>query len=587
VAESISVLILEDSPDDAVLMARELRRSGYEPDWRRVATAEAFLAHLRPAPDLILADYRLPQFTGLDALRYLKSSGLDVPFIVVSGAISEDVAVECMREGAADYLLKDRLARLGPAVRRAREAHAIRTRQRLATEETVRQAVALREQDAFLQSVLNSVSAHVAVIDGQGVITAANRAWKRFALDNDSYRDDGYIGENYLDVCRAAIARGDESAGRALVGISAVLAGTEQGFALEYVCSSPTVERWFLMQVSPLVDGGGAVIAHIDITLHRQMENLLRRYQLLAGHSRDIMLFIAADGRIVEANRAAEQCYGYSRDELLSLHLHDLRAPETRAALESQMAQACKRGILFETRHMRHDGTQFPVEVSSAGIEIEGEAVFVSVVRDITERHEAAEALRASEERYRRLFENAPVGIMELDLLSTPARTVRANRQAAALFGWSVEDLLSNPITLLASPEVFDELHVFLEGVRQGEAGSVETMGRRRDATSFPVRVYATPLAPAARRRIIITLEDLTAEHARRSAEAAVEEERRRIAREIHDGLAQNLASQRLLIGLWHDMLDHNPAGLHAELDTLDRVLGESIQEARRAIFAA
>lgn len=131
----LRVLILEDRPADVELILLELRQAGFEPDWLRVETEADYLAHLDPALDIILADYSLPQFDGLRALHLLQESGLDIPFIIVSGAISEDVAVEAMRDGAADYLFKDRLARLGPGVAHALEQKRLRDDKRQAEKE--------------------------------------------------------------------------------------------------------------------------------------------------------------------------------------------------------------------------------------------------------------------------------------------------------------------------------------------------------------------------------------------------------------------------------------------------------------------
>ncbi|MDY7077771.1 MAG: histidine kinase [Chloroflexota bacterium] len=118
----LRVLILEDRPADAKLMLRELHQAGFEPDWECAETEADYVAALRRGTqlyetfDVILADYSLPQFDALRALHLLREYGLDIPFIVITGSVSEEVAVECMKQGAADYLLKDRLARLGPAV---------------------------------------------------------------------------------------------------------------------------------------------------------------------------------------------------------------------------------------------------------------------------------------------------------------------------------------------------------------------------------------------------------------------------------------------------------------------------------------
>ena len=115
-AMPLQVLILEDCALDAELMLDHLREAGFDPKSRVVDTERAYLAHLDPGLDLVLSDFSMPQFDARRALQLLKARGLEVPFIIVSGHIGEDVAVQCMREGASDYLLKDRLARLGPAV---------------------------------------------------------------------------------------------------------------------------------------------------------------------------------------------------------------------------------------------------------------------------------------------------------------------------------------------------------------------------------------------------------------------------------------------------------------------------------------
>ncbi len=121
VAMSVRVVVLEDNPDDAELAILELERAGFAPEWRRVQTESEFLEALRDPCDLILADYNLPDFDALSALSRVASSGIDVPFIIVSGSSGEDAAVNAMQRGAADYVLKDRLARLGQAARRALE----------------------------------------------------------------------------------------------------------------------------------------------------------------------------------------------------------------------------------------------------------------------------------------------------------------------------------------------------------------------------------------------------------------------------------------------------------------------------------
>jgi diguanylate cyclase (GGDEF)-like protein len=119
VAEKLRLVHVEDNPADAELMARTLREAGYEVDWQRVETEDTFLRALESTPDVVIADYDLPRFSGLRALELLRQRHTHMPFIVVSGTIGEERAAETIRLGADDYLLKDRLARLPAAVRNA------------------------------------------------------------------------------------------------------------------------------------------------------------------------------------------------------------------------------------------------------------------------------------------------------------------------------------------------------------------------------------------------------------------------------------------------------------------------------------
>src|ERR1041385_8213647 len=111
-------------------MLRELRQYGYTVEWTRVDTEAAYLANLRPELDVILADFSLPQFNAIKALKLLRERNLDIPFIVVTGSLSEEAAAEVIKQGADDYLIKDRLVRLGQAVASAIEAKRLRDEKR-------------------------------------------------------------------------------------------------------------------------------------------------------------------------------------------------------------------------------------------------------------------------------------------------------------------------------------------------------------------------------------------------------------------------------------------------------------------------
>jgi CheY-like chemotaxis protein len=143
------VLVVEDVPADAELVLRQLQQSGIDFAATVVDSEADYLVELEREPDLVLADYSLPNFSATRALEILRNRGLDTPFIIVSGMIGEEVAVAAMQSGADDYLLKDRLARLGPAVTRALEQRQLRSAKRRAEERAV--ADLLRVHDAAQQ----------------------------------------------------------------------------------------------------------------------------------------------------------------------------------------------------------------------------------------------------------------------------------------------------------------------------------------------------------------------------------------------------------------------------------------------------
>lgn len=146
----LQVLIVEDRAADAELMAKELQRAGFNVDWQRVDNERDFRMRLTPGLDLILSDYNVPGFGANPAMEAVRESKLDVPLIIVSGSIGDDRAAECLKMGATDYILKDRMARLGPAVGRALKDRKMR-------QEKLRAEAALRISEEQMRGILSTV----------------------------------------------------------------------------------------------------------------------------------------------------------------------------------------------------------------------------------------------------------------------------------------------------------------------------------------------------------------------------------------------------------------------------------------------
>jgi PAS domain S-box-containing protein/diguanylate cyclase (GGDEF)-like protein len=167
--KNLRVLILEDVAADAELMVHELHRAGGAFDWQRVSREQDFAAALDDPPDVILADYAMPGFSVSEAIAIMRSRSLDIPFIVVTGTLGDDEASRCMRLGVADYLLKDRLARLPEAVVQALDKKRLREQQAHADR-------SLRESERLKDAIIRSALDSVITIDGEGRIIEFNPA---------------------------------------------------------------------------------------------------------------------------------------------------------------------------------------------------------------------------------------------------------------------------------------------------------------------------------------------------------------------------------------------------------------------------
>jgi PAS domain S-box-containing protein len=329
-------------------------------------------------------------------------------------------------------------------------------------------------------------------------------------------------------------------------------------------------------------------IAIENARLYSEADRLRRFNEGMVRSMQEGILVEGTDGRFTYANPAASEKLGYSMDELFSLRWEqicaggpeiDLGADGTRQAVWQQDHD--------ETVLQTKEGRQVPVQVSRQPL-ILGDRTTgtLSVFMDITARKESEAALLKSEERFRNLFENAPLCIFELDLAQRPHTIVNCNRQAEKVYGWSRSEFASLGIeNLLAHGDVPSHEQIE-DSITPGSAVTLESVHRRRDGSRFPVRISAAPSSGPGGTHVILTVEDMTIEQSRRTEEQAIAEERRRIAREIHDGLAQNLASLRLQARLWHNLIDDDPERMHTEVENMRVLLREQIRDVRRSIFA-
>jgi len=187
----IRVLIIEDSDNDKELLLLELRRGGYDPEYTCVETAEAMNSALDQREwDIIISDYSMPRFSGITALKIVKDRKLDVPFILISGTIGEEIAVKAMREGASDYLMKGNIKRLIPAIERELKDAEVR-KQRIKAEEE------LHKNEAMLLLILNSIPQSIFWKDRNSIYLGSNKVFAKEAGFEDPEQ---LIGKSDFDL---------------------------------------------------------------------------------------------------------------------------------------------------------------------------------------------------------------------------------------------------------------------------------------------------------------------------------------------------------------------------------------------------
>jgi PAS domain S-box-containing protein len=320
VAIPIKILIVEDVEEDAELMVRALRGAGFEPEWQRVETEEELVACIKSNPQLILADYTLPRLDAPRVLEIVAEKGVDVPVIIVTGSIGEVKAVDCMRLGAADYLLKDRLTRLGTAVSLILETKANKRKKQLAEK-------ALQDSEARYRSLVENLPIGVFLKDRESKYLSVNETYARSL----GLRPEQIFGKTDFDFYpKAAAAIYQQKDQRVLQ--------TGERIEYEHEDEQGGHKRFLHVLKAPLRDNEdnivGVVGAVIDITERRKLEAQFRQAQKMEAVGR------LSGGVAHDFNNMLGVILGFTElaimklpaDEPVQMYLEEVRTAAQRSA---------------------------------------------------------------------------------------------------------------------------------------------------------------------------------------------------------------------------------------------------------------
>ncbi len=399
------ILYLEDEPRDAELVQASLEAEGIVCDVARADTQAGFVALLQQGGfDLILADYTLPLFDGISALKIAQEVCPELPFIFVSGTLVEEMAIEALKMGATDYVFKTRLSRIGPSVRRALREAGERAERKKA-EEALRQSEASLREQAKLLSLTHDA---IFVRDMKGTI----KYWNRGAEELYGWTVDetaGKVAHELLktvfpvpfDQIEEALMRTDRWEGE--------LAHTTKSGTQLTVAS-----RWSLERDAQRMPTA-VLVTNTDVTERKRAEQAREEIEeqwRAAFESNPTMYFVVdAEGKIVLVNTFGAEKLGYSVHELLGQPVLNVFYEPDRVAVQ-QHAQECfekpGRMMKWEARKIRKDGTMLWVRETANAVSLKNRLVLLVVCEDITEQKRAEEAARRSESELRDLIENVP-----------------------------------------------------------------------------------------------------------------------------------------------------------------------------------
>ncbi len=452
----IAILHLERDPAGEELIRSTLVDAGLVCEITVVKTRKDFEKAVRGKKfDVILSDYSLPTIGGKEAFQLAQALTPETPFIFVSGTLGEDAAIQALVDGATDYVLKTKMARLVPAVKRA--IHEVDARRKLTLAEKLREMALedLRVSEARFRGVLESAPDSALIIDSEGRITFANpQTEKMFGLNKNELIGkpmDILVPDRYRKVHRKHVERFNFEPHARSLNSGVELYG-KRGDGTEFPAE---------IMLSPLkMDSGMSVLAIIrDSTASRMAEKALRdseeQFRRIYESSPVAILNVAFDGSILKCNLAASKLLGYSGTELQSMKVGDITHHEDKeigSRLLGELRAGKSEIAQFEKRYIRKDGKTIRVHLTVSAVRNDrtDSGYTIGIIEDITEKWEAGEALRRSEEKYRSLVDNARDAIYTL---SSNATILSLNPAFETLTGWKREDWLGKSMTDLIHPD--------------------------------------------------------------------------------------------------------------------------------------
>jgi phosphoserine phosphatase RsbU/P len=386
----LRVLIVEDSEDDAVLLTFELRRGDYSPISKRIETVEALQQALAEETwDVVISDYVLPGFSGLEALRLVRRSGLDLPFIVVSGKIGEDTAVQAMKEGANDYLIKGNISRLVPAIEREMQEAEVRRKRRDAEAALVRSERRYKRLVAAVTDYIYTVT----IKDGSVVKTSHGPG----CLTVTGYSHEEYMNNPFL--WYQMIYEEDRPA---VIRLTADIQAGQDIPSLEHrIRHKDGSIRWVRNTIVPRHSDQGELIAYdgliSDITDRKRTEESLKLQSAALEAAANAIAITDSLGLVIWVNQAFTAMTGYSSEESLHRDLSFLKSDLHDPKFYLDLWGTVTAGEVWhgEMINRRKDGSLYPEEQTITPVTDETGRIkyFICIKQDITERKQAEQAL--------------------------------------------------------------------------------------------------------------------------------------------------------------------------------------------------